>query len=326
MAQLASPHEHSQGVAVVQSVKQARRRKWRRHNPLTMYLFVSPWIIGFLCLTLIPLIYALAVSFTNFDGLSGHWHFIGWRNYQELFHDPATWNSLWRTLFLTLIVVPVSIIGGLGLAVLVNQRLRAVGLFRTLFYLPSIVPAVAAATMWKFVFDSGNGPVSALLEILHLPQVEWLIDPVAFFTLMLVILWGIGGGMIISLAGLQGIPVELQEAAKIDGATAWQVFTRVTLPLLSPVIFFQVITGVIAAQQILVQPLLLSPSGVGAYGYIIPKSSQLYMVNVYLQFYVNHRFGYGSALLWVFFAIVVVMTLLIFRFSRFLVYYEVDEN
>lgn len=301
------------------------RRRWTRYKALTFYGFVSPWILGFVLLTLFPLLYALIVSFTNFDGLSQHWKFIGLQNYVELLHDPAMWNSLWLTALLTIIVVPTSLAGGVGLALLVNQRLRAVGLFRTLFYLPSVVPVVAAAIMWRFLFDSGNGPVDAIIMALHGPRVQWFQDPTVFFALILVILWGVGGSMIISLAGLQGIPAELQEAAKIDGANGWQLFRKVTLPLLSPVLFFQVVTGVIGIQQILVQPLLLS-TNVGAYGYSVPKSNQLYMVNVYLQFFVNQRFGYGSALLWFLFVLVVAATLLLFRFSRFWVYYEVAET
>lgn len=316
------------GAPITTPLRRSRlvhRRRWARYNLLTFYLFISPWMLGFILLTLFPLIYALVVSFTNFDGLSGHWKFIGLQNYIELFHDPVMWNSLARTILLTMIVVPASLVGGVGLALLVNQRLKAIGLFRTLFYLPSVVPVVAAAIMWRFVFDSGNGPVDAVITSFHGPLIQWLLDPDAFLALIIVILWGVGSSMIISLAGLQGIPAELHEAAKIDGSTGWQEFWKVTLPLLSPVLFFQIVTGVIAIQQVLVQPLLLSTS-VGAYGYVVPKSNLLYMVNVYLTFFVNQRFGYGSALLWILFVLVIVATLLLFRFSRFWVYYEVETE
>jgi multiple sugar transport system permease protein len=302
------------------------RRAWKRYSSRTFYLFVAPWVIGFLALTVIPLGYALLVSFTSFDGISPHWHWIGLANYVELFQTPDTWYSLWRTLLFTVISVPLSVAGGLGLAMLLNNRARAVGVFRTIFYVPSIVPVVASAIMWKLIFDRDVGALNAILERFNIPVVTWLLDPTVFYVLIIMVLWGLGGGMVISLAGLQGIPAELQEAATVDGANGWQVFRNITLPLLSPVLFFQIITGVIGSLQTFVQPMLLSEAnGVTGVGNV-QRSNFFYLVNVFQQFLNFSRFGYGSAMLWVFFVIILAITLLVFRSSSFWVYYEVDRD
>jgi multiple sugar transport system permease protein len=304
----------------------SRRRAWSRYSNRTFYLFVAPWVLGFLLLTAIPLGYALIISFTNFDGSSSHWHWVGLQNYSELLQSADTWYSLSRTLLYVAIAVPLSVAGGLGLAVLLNTRIKAVGFFRTIFYIPSIVPVVATAIMWKLIFDRDAGVFNAILERLGLLSVTWLIDPTVFYALIILTLWGMGGGMIIMLAGLQGIPVELQEAAVVDGASKWQTFWRITVPMLSPVIFFQVVTGVIGSLQILVQPLLLSETNTISGVLNVPRSNYLYMVNVYVQFFANQRFGYGSAMLWTFFILILAITLLVFRSSSFWVYYEVDRN
>jgi multiple sugar transport system permease protein len=302
------------------------RRAWKRYSSRTFYLFVAPWVIGFLVLTVIPLGYALLMSFTSFDGISPRWHWVGLANYIELFQTSDTWYSLWRTLLFTFISVPLSVAGGLGLAMLLNERAKAVGVFRTIFYVPSIVPVVASAIMWKLIFDRDVGALNAILERFNIPVITWLLDPTVFYVLIIMVLWGLGGGMVISLAGLQGIPVELQEAATVDGANGWQVFKNITLPLLSPVLFFQVITGVIGALQTFVQPMLLSESnGVTGVGNV-PRSNYFYLVNVFQQFLNFSRFGYGSAMLWVFFVIILAITLLVFRSSSFWVYYEVDRD
>jgi multiple sugar transport system permease protein len=248
-------------------------------------------------------------------------------NYVELLHASDTWYSLERTLLFTALIVPLSVAGSLGLAMLLNQRVMAVGLWRTIFYVPSIVPVVASAIMWKLLFDRDAGAVNAVLERLHISVVTWLIDPTVFYVLIIMMLWGVGGGMVISLAALQGIPAELQEAASIDGANGWQIFRNITLPQISPVLFFQVITGIIGSLQILVQPMLLSESiGVAGIGTNVARSNFFYLVNVFQQFLVFDRFGYGSAMLWVFFLVIMVITLLVFRSSGFWVYYEVDRN
>lgn len=309
----------------------ASRRPWSRYSSRTFYLFIAPWLlVGFLGLTVLPLCYALGISFTNFDGLSPRWHWIGLANYGELLTDPDTWYSLGRTLLLTVITVPLTIVIGLLLALLLNRRMRGRGLLRTIFYVPSIVPIVATALIFKLLFDRDTGLINAALESVGGPTVTWLVDPTVFSVLILLILWGVGGSMVIFLAGLQGVPSDLREAGAIDGAGAWQSFRHVTFPLLTPVIFFQVVVGVIYALQRQVEPLLLAvgTSFGGADGAIanVPRSNDLYMVNVYAQFFYNQRFGYGSALLWVLFVVVLVLTLAVFRSSTLWVYYEVEQE
>ncbi|MCW6005764.1 sugar ABC transporter permease [Micromonospora sp. CPCC 205371] len=302
------------------------RRRWSRYSGRTFYLFVSPWVLGFLLLTVVPLGYAFAMSLTNFDGSSSLWRWVGLRNYRELLQDSAAWSSLVRTLVYTAIVVPLSVAIALGLAVLLNRRLRAVGLFRTVFFLPSVVPVVATAIMWKLVFNRDAGLLNAILERLGVGAVTWLVDPTAFYALIILTLWGLGGGMVIMLAALQGVPVELEEAAVVDGAGRWRVFWHVTVPMISPVIFFQIVTGVIMSFQVLVQPLLLAETNsIGAVTNV-PSSTHLYMVQVYQEYFANQRFGYGSAMLWVFFLIILIITVLVQRSSRFWVYYEVDRD
>src|SRR5579859_51202 len=315
---------------VVKRNQQARPTRqwghWSRYSSRTFYLFVAPWVIGFMTLTALPLAYALMISFTDWDGISTRWHWVGLDNYAQLLQNADTWYSLGRTLLYTGIAVPLSIAGGLGLALLLNQRLKAVGFFRTIFYVPSIVPVVATAIMWKLIFDRDAGVLNAFLQRLGLPALTWLVDPTAFYALIVLTLWGLGGGMVIMLAGLQGIPTELNEAAVVDGANRWQAFRSITLPMLSPVIFFQVVTGVIASLQVLVQPLLLSETNTISQAVNVPRSNFVYMVNVYEQFFVNQRFGYGSAMLWVFFVVIMATTVLVLRSGSFWVYYEVDRD
>lgn len=302
------------------------RRSWSRYSSRTFYLFISPWLVGFTLLTAAPLAYAFAVSLTNFDGSSVHWRWIGLRNYLKLLADADAIASLLRTLLYAAIVVPLTVAGGLGLAVLLNRRLKLMGLFRTIFFLPSVVPVVATAIMWKLIFNRDAGVLNAITGAVGLRPVTWLVDPYAFYALMILVLWGLGGGMVITLAALQGVPPELEEAARVDGANRWHVFRRVTVPMISPVLFFQVVTGVIAAFQTIVQPLLLAEaSNMGALPQV-PQSTHLYMVQVYQEFFFSNRFGYGSAMLWVFFVIILLITVLVQRSSRLWVHYEVDSD
>src|SRR3954451_4133696 len=223
---------------------------WSRYRGRTFYLFISPWLIGFLLLTAVPLAYAFAMSLTNFDGSSSLWRWVGFSNYRELLHDSNAWAGLVRTLAFTAIVVPLTVGMSLWLAVLLNRRLRAVGLFRTIFFLPSGVPVVATAIMWRLIFNRDAGLLNGVLNVLHLPSITWLTDPYAFWALLIVMLWGVGGGMVITLAALQDVPHELIEAATIDGAGPWRVLRSVTVPLISPVLYFQIVTGVIASLQV----------------------------------------------------------------------------
>jgi multiple sugar transport system permease protein len=297
----------------------------RTRRARSFYVFTGPWVLGFLVLTVFPLAYALWLSFTNADGLSDNARFVGLDNYREVLSDPATLDSLWRTGVFTAITVPLTIVAGLLLAVLVNQPIRARGLFRTLLYLPAVVPPVGAALTFKLIFDRDSGAANGALDAAGINGITWLVDPYARYVLIALTLWGVGNGMIISLAGLQDIPRELNEAARVDGASPWQSFTRITLPLLSPVIFFQVITGIIGSLQTFM-PLLIAlnptPAGVTS----VPESNYFYMIHVFAQYFANGRYGYASALLWVLFAIICVVTFLIFKLSKGAVFYSVEPE
>ena len=301
-------------------------RKWSRYPKRTFYAFVAPWVVGFVLLSAAPMVYGFVVSLTNFDGSSPRYKWVGLRNYIELFGDGDMWAALVRTLAFTAIVVPLTVAGSLGLATIINRRLRAVGVWRTVFFLPSVVPVVAMAIMWKLVFNKDAGILNAILGVVGIEPIGWLVDPTVFYSLIILMLWGLGGGMIIMLAALQGVPVELEEAARIDGANRWTVFRHVTVPMISPILFFQLVTGVIAALQVFVQPMLLTnAAGISTVGGV-PESTTLYMVQVYQEFFLGNRFGYGSAMLWVFFLVILGLTLLLLRSSKSWVYYEVDTE
>ena len=302
-------------------------RRWQRRQGRTFYVFVAPWVIGFVILTLAPIIYAFGVSLTNYDGSSSFWRFIGFRNYVEFFtKDTDGWASLLRTLGYAAIVVPLSVAGGLALAILVNQRIRARGALRALFFLPSVVPVVATAITFRLIFNRDAGLFSGLMGLFGVHDVTWLSDPWAFYALVVMTLWGLGGGMIISLAALQDVPSELEEAARLDGASRWRYIRSILVPLISPVLYCQVVTGIIAALQMLVQPLLLAETNRIASSAQVPTSSTLFMVKVYNEFFISNRFGYGSAMLWIFFLVILILTLLLQRLSRRFVFYQVGGD
>ncbi|MDT0610389.1 carbohydrate ABC transporter permease [Streptomyces lancefieldiae] len=295
----------------------------RRHR--AFYMFVSPWIIGFALLTIVPMAYALWLSFTTFDGISPHWRYVGLGNYRELLSDSQTWSALGRTGLFAVTSVPLSITAGLGLAVLVNRPLKARGVFRTLLYLPAVIPPVGAGIAFKQVFDQNSGAANGVLNVFGIDALGWLTDPHARYVLLMTVLWGAGNIMIISLAGLQDVPRELHEAARIDGAGAWRTFRSITVPLLSPVLLFQTVTGVIASVQT-IMPLLLAPGGTTAAVTAIPQSNYLYMMQVFAEYFAFGRYGYASALLWVLFVLILIATGLVFRFTSGVVFYNVDPE
>jgi multiple sugar transport system permease protein len=295
----------------------------RRHR--AFYRFTAPWIIGFLLLTVVPMAYALWLSFTTFDGISPNWRYVGLGNYRELFSDSQTWDALGRTGLFAVTSVPLSICAGLVLAVLVNRPIKARGLFRTLLYLPAVVPPVGVGLAFKALFDQNSGAANGVLTLFGVDAVGWLADPYARYVLLMSVLWGAGNIMIISLAGLQDVPRELHEAARIDGASAWRTFRSITVPLISPVLLFQTVTGVIASVQT-IMPLLLTPDGTTAGVTALPQSNYLYMMHVFGQYFALGRYGYASALLWVLFVLILIVTGLIFKFTSGVVFYNVDPE
>lgn len=299
-----------------------RPQGWKRYRARTFYGFISPWLLGFVLLTLFPLGYALWLSLTNYDGLTGRYHYVGVRNYTDIINDNDAMHALARTGLYTAITVPAGIVLGLALAVLVNRPIRGRPIFRAFLYLPAVVPIVGSALCFKLLFNSDFGMLNNILGVFGISSIDWLADPTVFWVMIAMTLWGVGSTMIISLSGLQGIPPELQEAARVDGANAWQVFRRITLPLLSPIILFEVVTGVIFAVQAFIPALLLSVQSASTTVTSVPQSNYLYMIHVYAQYFAYGRFGYASALLWVLFALILILTLIIFRVSVRTVFYE----
>ncbi|MEV8565113.1 sugar ABC transporter permease [Streptomyces sp. NPDC051322] len=305
--------------------KADRRTSMTARKQRAFYLFTAPWVIGLLLLTIVPMGYALWLSLTTFDGISPHWRYVGLGNYRELLSDSVTWGALGRTGLFAVTSVPLSIIAGLALAVLVNRPLRARGLFRTLLYLPAVVPPVGAGLAFKQLFDTNSGAANGILGFFDIRAVGWLADPYARYVILMTVLWGAGNVMIISLAGLQDVPRELHEAARVDGASAWRTFRSITVPLLSPVLLFQTVTGVIASVQT-IMPLLLAANANLAGVTAIPQSNYMYMMHVFAQYFAYGRFGYASALLWVLFVLILIVTGLIFKATSGVVFYNVDPE
>jgi multiple sugar transport system permease protein len=300
-----------------------RLRTRRAARVLAFYAMISPWFIGFILLGIVPLVVGFITSFSNYDGInvdSVKW--IGGRNYSRIFQDSEALYAFRRTLLWSALNVPLWLVASFSLALILNQGIRARGFFRTLFYLPSIIPAVGAVWAWRLLLDPNNGVVNAVIS-LFVPgtAILWTTD-YALPSLTMISVWqGVGVGMVIFLAGLQGIPRELEEAAHLDGASKLRVFRHVTIPLMTPVIFFQLVLAIIGSLQQFALPMLLAGGRIGS---VPPRAAYFFVVHVMRQIFTFSRFGYGLALMWVLFVIIVILTLLIFRSSRFWVYYEVD--
>ncbi|OLC53070.1 MAG: hypothetical protein AUH85_15010 [Chloroflexi bacterium 13_1_40CM_4_68_4] len=284
---------------------------------MTFYALISPWLIGFVLLGAIPLALGLLMSFTNYDGLNlDYLQFVGLDNYRRAFSDPDALHSMQRTLVFVGAAVSLGLVVQLGLALLLDQRIRFQGAFRTLFYLPYVIPVVAGAWIWKIFTDPNGGLLNALLGFVWPDiSVHWIVQQPTLVLVLFTVWAAAGGGMV------QNIPAQLREAAMIDGAGSAQVLRFITLPLLTPVILFQLIVSMIGALQILMQPLLLAPGLLGP-GTLPPRDNYLYVVHAYNQIFVNQLFGYGSALLWLLFLVALGLTLVVFRTSRFWVHYE----
>ncbi len=285
------------------------------------YLFISPWIIGFLFFTLGPMIASLGLSLTRWD-LIGSPEFIGFGNYVELARDPLFWQSLKVTTLYSLGRVPLGIIFGLAVAVLLNQKVRWVGFWRVVYYLPVVLPPVAVSLLWLWIFNPQYGILNGILwQVFGIRGPSWLQDTTWVLpSLIIMAVWGmLGRNMIIYLSGLQSISPELYEAAEIDGANARHKFMRITLPLLTPIIFFNLVMGLIDSFKIFTQAYVMTEGG--------PRNASLfYVYYLYQNAFQRFRMGYASALAWVFFFVILLMTLLVFRSSHGWVYHESGEG
>ncbi|HEX3052994.1 MAG TPA: sugar ABC transporter permease [Aggregatilineaceae bacterium] len=292
----------------------------KRRENMWFYLLVSPWIIGFLLFTVVPILYSIYISFTEWTMLSSP-HWVGFKNFEEMYHDPDIKHSLWITTKYSLISVPLRMTIALLLAMLLNEVTRFVGLFRTAFYLPSVVASVAVAVLWQWILNPRFGPFNAMLRKVGLEGPNWFSDPkYALYALIIMSSWGVGGEMLIFLAGLKGIPRILYEAAEIDGANRFQRFRRVTLPMLSPTIFFNLVMAVIGSFQTFDSAFVISTARAGAIGSPL-KSTLFYMLYLYQSAFSNLRMGYASAMAWLLFVVIVAVTFLINYSSKKWVFY-----
>ena len=279
------------------------------------YAFISPWLIGFLVFTAIPFVVSIYLSFTRYDIVSSPvW--VGLANYEKMMgQDPLFWQSLWVTLKYAIVAVPIGIVAGVSLALLLNLQIRGISVYRTVFFLPAIVPIVATSVLFVWLLNPQIGLVNAILRRFGIIGPAWLADTTwAFWSLVFMGLWAVGGSMIIYLAGLKDIPSHLYEAAMIDGANAWHRTRHVTLPMLTPVIFFNLVMGVIHAFQYFTQAYIMTQGG--------PEDSTLfYALYLFNRAWRYLDMGYASAMAWILFIIVMVFTGLIFKTHRRWVHY-----
>jgi len=288
------------------------------HRPAFWGLvFITPWLAGYLLFTLGPMAGSLGLSFCRYD--LANLKFVGAANYERLLtQDPLFWKSLWNTATYTLVAVPLGLTGSLLLAVFLNQKVKGLALYRTLYYIPSLVPAVATALLWNWIFNANFGILNNALRaagVAHPPA--WLQEPAwAMPAFVIMSLWGIGGmRMIIFLAGLQGIPDSYYEAAGIDGAGAWSKFRHITLPMLTPMIFFNMVLGIIGSFQIFTAAYIMTGGG--------PADATLfYVLYLFRQAFEEFRMGYASAMAWGLFVVLLVFTGIQFWQAKRWVYYE----
>lgn len=300
--------------------RRTRRRRSIRRRYLIAALFMAPWIIGFIAFYLYPMLASLYFSFTHYD-LLGQPKWVGLDNYKFMFtKDPSFWQAVRNTLWIVVISTPIQVVFAMGTAMVLIRVKRGGSLYRTIFFAPTMVPAVAATLGFLFLLNP-SGPLDRLLGLLHVPQPLWFQDPTySKPALVLLAMWGIGNTMIIFLAALLDVPNNLYEAAEIEGANAWQRFRHVTLPMISPVIFFSLVIGVIYGFQYFTEG-YVAAGGSESLGN--PQGSLLfYGIWLYQQGFQYFHMGYASALAWMLFLIIMICTIVLIRSSRRWVHYQ----
>ena len=305
------------GVARRNSLRSPHRRALR-----VGLLFVSPWIAGFLLFFAYPFLATIYYSFTDFNGV-GAAHWIGFANYVNLFHDPLFKTSLFNTFYYTAIELPLSTVAALGLALLLNMNVKGRTVYRTIFYIPSIVPLVASCMIFVWLFNPASGIVNDLLTDVHLPSPDWFFS-VAWSkpSFILLGLWGLGQPMVIYLAGLQGVPRDMYEVAALDGAGPWQRLRYITLPMISPVILFNVILQLVLCISYFTQAQVIENGDIGGPG----TSTWFYVQYLYEQAFEFLKLGYSSAMAFFLFVISAVIMIVLFRSSSRWVYYANEQQ
>ncbi|RIK40433.1 MAG: ABC transporter permease [Chloroflexi bacterium] len=296
-----------------------QRRRTRRQL-LKGLFFISPWIIGFCAFSLYPILASFYYSLTSYTVLRAP-RFIGLSNYQTMFfEDNLFWVSLYNTIYYTIGAVGLGTVAAIAMALMLNMKISGQAIYRTIFYLPSITPVVAASIVWLWIFNSQYGMANSVLRIFGVAPIGWLSSPTwSKPSLILMAVWGLGGAIVIYLAGLQDVPAELYEAAQIDGANGWQQIRNITLPMLTPVILFNVVTGLIGAFQYFTQAYIMTNGGPG-------DTTLMYSLYLYRTAFEFFKMGYGSALAWFLLLVILGCTYLILRTSGEWVYYAGGEK
>jgi multiple sugar transport system permease protein len=286
---------------------------------LAGYLFISPWIIGFLGLTLGPLLFSLAASFTDYN-ITSKMNFIGLENYKRMFTmDDLFRTSLFNTLYYVIFSVPLTTAGAIFLATLLNQKVKGMKFFRTIYYLPAVLSGVAVYFLWMQLLSPSTGLVNTMLSWFGIDGPAWLFDPEwTKPALLLMKMWSVGGGMLLYLASLQGVSEQMYEAADIEGASVWQKFYHITLPMISPIIFFDVITSTIGSFQIFQEAYVMTENGSGGPG----NSLLFYNLHMWNNAFEVFDMGYASAMAWLLFIIVMILTALNMKIGKRWVHYE----
>jgi multiple sugar transport system permease protein len=320
---LERPAASTEGPAEVgpRRKRRAPRGRIARKEQRAGFLFASPWLLGVILLTVGPILASVVLSTTNWNLISSP-RWVGVQNYRDMAGDYNFWQSVRVTLFYTVLAVPLYQVAGLLLALLLNQRVRGMYLFRTILFLPSVLSGVAVAALWVSLLNPDLGVVNDVLRAIGVDDPpRWLTSPHwAVPAIVLMGLWGVGGTSIIYLAGLQNIPPALYNAAKIDGAGAWQQFRNVTLPLLTPTLLFTLLIGLIDAFQVFDTAFVLGGGRGGQGGSLL-----FYVLNIWNEGFRNGRFGYASALAWVLVVAAALVIVAIFVTSKWWVYYESED-
>ncbi len=335
MSARAAPSADARGGPQIQAkLALAIRPSWSR-RPLTRgdrralrtgLLFISPWLLGFLAFYLYPALASLYYSFTDLQILHGA-TWVGAANYERLLADPLFWKSLANSLFLIALGVPLSVLTALGVALLLNtSEIRGIGFFRTIFFVPVVVPPVAAAILWIWLLNPQYGLVNEGLSAIGIQGPQWFYDPAwSKYGIVLMMVWAAGDAVVIYLGALQGVSRSLYEAAEVDGAGSWAKLRNVTLPMISPAILFNLITGAIAAFQYFTQAFVVSEGaighGTGAIGGV-QNSLLFFGLNLYNNAFRYFRMGYASALAWILLLIILASTLVMLRLAQGRVHYE----
>ncbi|WP_341976061.1 sugar ABC transporter permease [Microbacterium sp. LWO13-1.2] len=297
------------------------RRRGSRRDTVAGYVFLSPWLLGFIGLTAGPMLFSLYLAFTTYDIFSSP-QWTGLANFERMMGDQKFWGSVQITLGYVLIGTPIKLAAALGVAMLLNARSRGSGFFRSAFYAPSLIGAsVSIAIVWRAMFAT-DGPVDGTLSLFGIEMGGWVGIPALVLPMMILLaVWQFGAPMVIFLAGLKGVPAELYEAASVDGAGPWRKFFNVTLPMLSPVIFFNLLLEMINAFQIFASAYIIGSGTGGPAG-----ATNYYTVYLYTRAFRDGQLGYASAMAWVLLIVVGIIAFLMFRTSRSWVHYGGDSR